>query len=58
MTLFAQSGQRVKAIRQYQECSHILDEALGISPSKETSALQERIHPMRIFLKIMHSEGS
>jgi predicted ATPase/DNA-binding SARP family transcriptional activator len=43
MTLFAQSGQRVKAIRQYQECAHILDEDLGISPSKETSALYERI---------------
>ena len=49
MIIFAQSGQRVEAIRQYHECVHILDEELGISPSKETSQLYERIQSEDIF---------
>ena len=49
MTLFAQSGQRVEAIQQFQECVQILDEELGISPSKETTQLYERIQSEDIF---------
>ncbi len=43
MELYAQSGQQSAAVRQYNECVRILDEEFGVSPSKETTALYERI---------------
>ncbi len=49
MILFAQSGQRVEAIQQYHECVHILEDELGIRPSKETTQLYERIQSEDIF---------
>ncbi len=43
MQLYARSGQRAAALRQYQECERILAEELGVAPSAETTALYERI---------------
>jgi DNA-binding SARP family transcriptional activator len=42
MRLYAQAGQRAAALRQYEECVHLLDEELGLSPSTETTALYEQ----------------
>jgi len=41
--LYALSGQRTAALRQYAECARCLDEAWGIRPADETTALYERI---------------
>jgi predicted ATPase/DNA-binding SARP family transcriptional activator len=43
MKLYAQTGQRSAALRQYQECVRILDEELGLEPAEETTALYEQI---------------
>ena len=43
MTLYAQSGQRTAALRQYQVCVELVDRELGVSPQAETTALHERI---------------
>ena len=43
MRLYAQAGQRAAALRQYQECAHILREELGAGPEAETVALYEEI---------------
>ncbi|MGW8250477.1 MAG: AAA family ATPase, partial [Anaerolineales bacterium] len=43
MLLYAVSGQRTAALRQYQECAHILDEELGVAPLEETRQLFEDI---------------
>ena len=43
MLLYSNSGQKSSALRQYQLCAKLLSEELGISPSKETTALFERI---------------
>jgi predicted ATPase/DNA-binding SARP family transcriptional activator len=47
MALYARSGQRAAALRQYAECERVLQEELGVSPSPETTALyaQIRDHP-------------
>lgn len=43
MQLYAQSGQRNAALRQYQECVRILDKELGVQPLEETSRLFREI---------------
>jgi predicted ATPase/DNA-binding SARP family transcriptional activator len=43
MRLYAQTGQRSAALRQYREAVRILDEELGLAPSEETTALYEQI---------------
>ena len=43
MQLYAQTGQRSAALRQYQECVRILDEELGLAPAEETTDLYEQI---------------
>jgi DNA-binding SARP family transcriptional activator/pimeloyl-ACP methyl ester carboxylesterase len=43
MQLYAWSGQRSAALRQYQECQHILQEELGFEPEAETQALFQAI---------------
>jgi predicted ATPase/DNA-binding SARP family transcriptional activator len=48
MALYAQSGQREAALRQYRECVHILDEELGVAPLPETTALYEAIRENRL----------
>jgi predicted ATPase/DNA-binding SARP family transcriptional activator len=43
MQLYAETGQRSAALRQYQECVRILSEQLDLAPSEETTALYEQI---------------
>jgi predicted ATPase/DNA-binding SARP family transcriptional activator len=43
MQLYALSGQRNAALRQYQECVRILDKELGVPPLEETSRLFREI---------------
>jgi predicted ATPase/DNA-binding SARP family transcriptional activator len=43
MQLYARSGHRAAALRQYEECVRILDAELGLSPSEETTSLYEQI---------------
>jgi DNA-binding SARP family transcriptional activator len=43
MTCHHEMGDRPSAIRQYQECVHVLREQLAIEPMDETRALYERI---------------
>lgn len=41
--LYAQSGQRNAALRQYRECVRILDQELGVPPLNETTRLYEAV---------------
>jgi len=41
--LYAQTGQRASALRQYRQCVRTLERELGVEPSPETSALYEQI---------------
>ncbi|HSJ56117.1 MAG TPA: BTAD domain-containing putative transcriptional regulator [Anaerolineae bacterium] len=43
ISLYAATGQRSAALRQYDECVRILDEELGLPPSPETTALHEQV---------------
>ena len=43
MRLYAWSGDRAGALRQYDECVRILDEELGLPPEEETTALRGQI---------------
>jgi ABC-type oligopeptide transport system substrate-binding subunit/DNA-binding SARP family transcriptional activator len=47
MGLYAWSGQRAAALRQYGECERILDEELGVSPEEETTQLYKAIKEKR-----------
>ncbi|MBV7331075.1 AAA family ATPase [Chloroflexi bacterium TSY] len=39
MQLYAQSGQKAAALRQYQECVRLLNEELGLTPEEKTTEL-------------------
>jgi DNA-binding SARP family transcriptional activator len=43
MRLYAWSGQRGAALRQYRACVRVLDQELGVTPLEETSALNRAI---------------
>jgi DNA-binding SARP family transcriptional activator len=43
MRLHARAGDRVAALRQYERCVAVLDEELGVGPSRRTVALHEQI---------------
>jgi DNA-binding SARP family transcriptional activator len=43
MRLYAASGDRAAAMRQYSECVRVLDADLGVAPMPETKELYERI---------------
>ncbi len=43
MLLYAWSGERAAAIRQYRECVRILDHELGVAPLDETTRLYQQI---------------
>jgi predicted ATPase/DNA-binding SARP family transcriptional activator len=58
MTLYARSGQRTAALRQYGECERVLDEELGVPPSQETSALYEAIRSGRELPVVTPAEGA
>ncbi|MFN8489237.1 MAG: ABC transporter substrate-binding protein [Caldilineaceae bacterium] len=48
MQLFAWSGQRAAAVRQYQECVRILREELAVPPDAETTQLFQAIQENRL----------
>ena len=45
--LYAWSGRRAAALRQYRDCVRLLDRELGVSPLAETTALWEVINDTR-----------
>jgi len=47
MTLYAQAGQIAAAVRQYDECVHILQQELEAPPAEETTALFAAIRTRR-----------
>ncbi|RIK37336.1 MAG: hypothetical protein DCC55_24640 [Chloroflexi bacterium] len=47
MRLYALAGQPAAALRQYEECVHMLDAELGIAPADETVALYTAIRTRR-----------
>jgi predicted ATPase/DNA-binding SARP family transcriptional activator len=47
MGLYAWSGQRTAALRQYSECERILEDELGVPPEEETSRLYRAIKAER-----------
>jgi DNA-binding SARP family transcriptional activator len=48
MELYANAGQYNAALRQYQECSRILQAELGVSPLEETTRLWQMIKEQRL----------
>ena len=48
MQIYAWNGQRSAAVRQYQECRHILQQELAIEPESATTNLFERIRSGQI----------
>jgi predicted ATPase/DNA-binding SARP family transcriptional activator len=56
MELYAWSGQREAALRQYRECVRILDEELGVAPLPESTALYEAIRENRLLAPVVDSE--
>jgi ABC-type transport system substrate-binding protein len=47
MQLYARSGQRSAALKQYHECERLLATELGVKPEQETSQLFQRIKAQR-----------
>jgi DNA-binding SARP family transcriptional activator len=47
MQLYAWSGQRAAALRQYAECENVLRDELGLPPEAETTQLYEAIKERR-----------
>jgi len=43
MRLYAEHGQRGRALKQYQVCAEVLERELGVSPERETERLHEAI---------------
>lgn len=43
MRLYARSGDRAAALRQYREAARLLDQELGVAPAAETRALHDAI---------------
>jgi serine/threonine protein kinase/predicted ATPase/DNA-binding SARP family transcriptional activator/alpha-beta hydrolase superfamily lysophospholipase len=48
MQLYAWAGQHAAALRQYQECTRLLEEELGVPPDAETTVLYEAIRTRQI----------
>ncbi len=48
MELYAWSGQRSAALRQYQDCVRVLEEELGVPPLDETTQLYQAIKENRL----------
>ncbi len=43
IVLYAKSGQRAAALRQYETCRQLLEEELGVVPSEKTREIYERL---------------
>jgi predicted ATPase/DNA-binding SARP family transcriptional activator len=50
MRLYAWAGQHAAALRQYHECTRVLNAELGIAPEEETTALYETIRTRQLVL--------
>ena len=48
MLLYAWSGERNAALRQYRECVRILEQELGVPPLEETTSLYQNILENRL----------
>jgi DNA-binding SARP family transcriptional activator/tetratricopeptide (TPR) repeat protein len=48
MRIYAWSGRRGAALRQYQACQRVLEEELGVEPLEETVAVHEAIQANRL----------
>jgi DNA-binding SARP family transcriptional activator len=48
MRLYYLAGQRVKALRQFERCTSILSQELGVHPSQQTLRLYEQIKADRL----------
>ncbi len=48
MRLYAWTGQRAAALRQYRECVRLFDQELGVAPLEETTRLYEAIEENRV----------
>jgi DNA-binding SARP family transcriptional activator/pimeloyl-ACP methyl ester carboxylesterase len=48
MELYARTGQQAAALHQYQECSRLLNESLGVNPEPKTVELYEAIKAGKI----------
>jgi len=57
MQLYAWLGQPNAALRQYRDCTRILDEKLGVPPLSETTALYEAIQNDRLSAPVPEIEG-
>jgi predicted ATPase/DNA-binding SARP family transcriptional activator/pimeloyl-ACP methyl ester carboxylesterase len=58
MQLYAWAGQHAAALRQYQECTRLLNEELGAPPDAETTALYEAIRTKQIQPPVTGSMGA
>jgi predicted ATPase/DNA-binding SARP family transcriptional activator len=47
MGLYVQAGRRNAALRQYRTCVRVLEEELGVPPSRETTTLYEQVRSQR-----------
>lgn len=50
MQIYALTGQRAAALRQYEECRRILQQEMGVPPEAETTSLYETIKAERLFI--------
>lgn len=57
MRLYAWSGQRNAALRQYRECMRILEHELGVAPLAETTELYEAIKEHRLAPPVANLPG-
>jgi LuxR family maltose regulon positive regulatory protein len=55
MQVYALSGQRSAAIRQFEECEHWLQVDLGQSPEKETTALYQQVRTGKVGSQVTRS---
>lgn len=55
MRLYAASGQRAEALRQYQDCLRLLDEELATLPEDETNRLYESIRSGEVVPTLAYS---
>lgn len=56
MSLYASTGRRPEAVRQYRECVAVLDRELGVTPLAETTELYQAIREGRVPLRIQSEE--
>jgi DNA-binding SARP family transcriptional activator len=47
MGLYVQAGRRNAALRQYRTCVRVLEQELGVPPSRETTTLYEQVRSQR-----------